>query len=113
MLHDEGTLLTPEVRRDALTEVRQSHPDWLGTPANRTHAFVLAGADGKANYRGHGHGASPHAFGHSGAKGQIAAADPATGLSYCYMTSGMERDDVVHGRRAIAIATRAIACGRE
>jgi CubicO group peptidase (beta-lactamase class C family) len=110
VLNDDGTLLTPQVRTDALTQVRQNGVDWLGTPANRTHAFVLAGDDGRANYRGHGHGASPLTFGHSGAKGQIAAADPATGISYCYMTSGMERDDVVHGRRAIAIATRAIAC---
>ena len=31
------------------------------------------------------------AFGHSGAKGQIAAADPATGVSYSYMTNGLEQ----------------------
>lgn len=111
VLRDEGDLLRPEVRADALTCVRQQHADWMGTAANRTHAFVLAGDDGKANYRGHGHGASPLTFGHSGAKGQISGADPHTGISYCYMTNGMERDDIVYGRRAIAIATRALACG--
>ena len=53
-----------------------------------------------------------HAGGcHSGAKGQIAAADPATGISYCFMTNGLDRDDLINGRRGIAIATRAIACG--
>ena len=112
VLHDDGSLLSPDVRADALTEVRQRGADWLGVPANRTHAFVLAGGDGKENYRGHGHGASPMTFGHSGAKGQIAAADPATGVSYSYMTNGLEQDDLIYGRRAIAIATRAIACGR-
>ena len=111
VLHDDGSLLRPTVKHDALTQVRQHGADWLGVAANRTHAFVLAGDDGKANYRGHGHGASPLTFGHSGAKGQIAAADPATGVSYCYMTSGLEYDDLIYGRRAIAIATRAIACG--
>lgn len=106
----DGELLRPEVREDALSTVRQRAVDWLGTPAERTHAFTLAGSDGRADYRGHGHGASPAAFGHGGAKGQLAAADPATGISYCFLTNGLERDDLVSGRRAAAIATRAVAC---
>jgi CubicO group peptidase (beta-lactamase class C family) len=110
VLHDPS-LLVPEVRDDALTTVRQRGTGGLGVATCRTHAFVLAGDDGKANHRGHGAGASPLAFGHNGAKGQVAAADPDTGVSYCYMTNGIEHDDLVSGRRAIAIATRAVACG--
>jgi CubicO group peptidase (beta-lactamase class C family) len=110
VLHD-ASLLVPEVREDALTTIRQRGVDGLGVETCRTHAFILAGDDGKATYRGHGVGASPLTFGHHGAKGQIAAADPQTGISYCYMTNGIEHDDLVSGRRSIAIATRAVACG--
>ncbi len=111
VLHNRDGFLDPAVRRDAVI-VRQSHPDWLGTPANRSHAFVLAGSDGRANYRGFGHDASPEAFGHNGAKGQIGWADPVTGISFAYFTNGLDRDDLAQSRRSVGISTRAAACGR-
>lgn len=111
VLHNPDGLLRPEVRSEAMT-VRQNHPDWLGVPVNRSRAFVLAGDDGRANFRGFGHQNSPGAFGHGGAKGQIGWADPATGLSFAYFTNGLDRDDLALGRRSVGISTRAAACGR-
>ena len=112
VLHNSDGFLHPEVRRDAVT-VRQNHPDWTGTPANRSHAFVLAGDDGKGPMRGHAHGASPGAFGHSGAGGQIAWADPATGISFAYLTNGLDRNDIASARRRVALSSRALACAAE
>ena len=112
VLHNTGGFLRPEVRRDAMV-VRQNYPDWTATPASRSHAFVLAGSDGKGAMRGHAHGASPEAFGHSGAGGQAAWADPATGLSFAYFTNGLDRNDLASARRRVALSTRALACSKE
>ena len=109
VLHNTGGFLHAEVRRDAMV-VRQDHPDWTGTPANRSHAFVLAGGDGKAGMRGHGQGASAEAFGHGGAAGQIAWADPVSGISFAYLTNGLDRNDLASARRRVALSTRALAC---
>lgn len=111
VLGNSDGLLRPEVREEAVT-VRQNRPDWLGVPVNRSRAFVLAGDDGRANFRGFGHQNSPGAFGHGGAKGQIGWADPATGASFAYFTNGLDRDDLALGRRSVGISTRAAACLR-
>ena len=109
VLHNTGGFLHPEVRRDAVV-VRQNHPDWTGTPANRSHAFVLAGSDGKAGMRGHSRGASPGAFGHGGAKGQIGWSDPASGISFAYLTNGLDRNELAAARRRVALSTKALVC---
>ena len=109
VLHNPDGFLHPEVRADAMV-VRQDHPDWTGTPANRSHAFTLAGGDGKAAMRGHAPGASPEAFGHSGAGGQAAWADPASGISFAYLTNGLDRNDFASARRRVALSARALAC---
>ena len=112
VLHNPDGFLHAETRSDAMV-VRQNHHDWTGTPANRSHAFVLAGRDGKAGMRGHGHGASAGAFGHGGAAGQAAWADPATGISFAYLTNGLDRNDLASARRRVALSTRALACGKK
>ncbi|MXV99144.1 MAG: beta-lactamase family protein [Acidimicrobiaceae bacterium] len=112
VLHNPDGFLHAEVRTDAMV-VRQNHPDWTRTPASRSHAFVLAGDDGKAAMRGHGHGASSGAFGHSGAGGQAAWADPASGISFAYLTNGLDRNDLASARRRVALSTRALACGKK
>lgn len=107
LLHDDGEILRPDVKHDALAVVRQTHLNEFGTSANRTHAFILAGDDGRANTRGHGHTTSPGTFGHNGARGQIAFADPVSGISLGFMTHGLDLNDVQSARRTVAISTKA------
>jgi CubicO group peptidase (beta-lactamase class C family) len=53
---------------------------------------------------------SPRAFGHNGAGGQIAWADPETGLSFCYLTNGLDQHELRQWRRTTGIASRAANC---
>ncbi len=95
---------------DVTAVVRNPFPDYIGTPANRTLGLVLAGDDGRSNLRGMGKTVSPETFGHNGAGGQIAWADPATGLSFVYLTNGIEQNPIREARRTTAIASRAANC---
>ncbi|GAA0855724.1 serine hydrolase domain-containing protein [Streptosporangium amethystogenes subsp. fukuiense] len=49
----------------------------------------------------------PGAFGHGGAGGQSAWADPETGLSFCLLVSGMDRDVLGDHERHTAIESQA------
>jgi CubicO group peptidase (beta-lactamase class C family) len=110
LLHDPLGIWAPAVLADVTTHVRNTMPDYLGTPANRSLGLVIAGDDGKAARRGFGHTVSSRAFGHDGAGGQIAWADPDTGLSFCYLTNGLERHQLREWRRSAGIASRAGNC---
>jgi CubicO group peptidase (beta-lactamase class C family) len=110
LLHDPAGLWKPEVLHDVKTNVRNHFPDYMGTPANRTIGLVIAGADGKSNMRGMGRTVSAQAFGHNGAGGQIAWADPVSGLSFCYLTNGLDEHQLRQWRRTTAIASRAANC---
>ena len=82
------------------------HRDPLsGVPVNRALGVVVAG-DTWRNMRGFGHGNSAEAFGHGGAGGQIAWADPATGISVGYCTNGHDRNPMRLGRRGVSISNR-------
>ena len=81
-----------------------------GIVANRALGIVIAGDDGKANLRGFGRTNSPEAFGHPGFGGQIGWADPATGISFAYLTNGYDRNDLREGRRGVAVCSLAGAC---
>ena len=76
---------------------------------NRALGVVVSG-DADRNFRGFGHTNSPLAFGHGGAGGQIAWADPATGISIGYCTNGHDRNPLRMGRRGVGISTRAAVC---
>ena len=110
LLHDPAGIWKPEVLADVTANVRNHLPDYMGTPANRTLGLVLAGDDGRPSARGMGHTVSPRAFGHNGAGGQIAWADPATGLSFCYLTNGLDQHEIREWRRTTGIASRAANC---
>ena len=81
----------------------------LGHPVNRALAVVVAGDDGKSHLRGFGRTASPRAFGHGGAGGQISWGDPATGISVGYCTNGFVSAEAI-GRRNVAISSLAGNC---
>lgn len=78
---------------------------WFGKPANRGLGIVIAGREGA--YYGFGRTASPETFGHMGAGGQIAWADPRTGLSLAYCTNGHDRNPLRQGRRGVALSSLA------
>lgn len=110
LLHNKAGLWPADLLADVTGNVRNTLPDPMGTPANRALGVILAGDDGKANLRGMGRSVSPQAFGHNGAAGQLAWADPATGLSLGYCTNGVDQHVVREPRRGTAIASLAGAC---
>ena len=88
----------------------ERHTDPLsGIPVNRALTVVLAGDDGHAQERGFGAGASPRAFGHGGAGGQITWGDPETGLSVAFLTNSFQQDEQIRARTA-QIGSLAAAC---
>ena len=111
VLHNPGQMWRPDVLHDVTTNVRNRLPDRMtGLPANRTLGLVQAGADGMSHLRGMGRTVSPRAIGHNGAKGQIAWADPDTGLSFGYCTNGLDEHAVREPKRTTALASLAAVC---
>jgi len=114
LLHNPRGVWKPDVLADATGNVRNRVPErCTGVPANRSLGLVLAGDDGYSNVRGMGRTLSPRAFGHNGAGGQIAWADPDSGLSFGYCTNGLDQNVVREPRRTTSIASLAGVCRSE
>jgi CubicO group peptidase (beta-lactamase class C family) len=79
--------------------------------ANRALGVAVAG-DEKRIFRAFSPHNSPAAFGHAGAGGQIAWADPANGLSFAFLTNGFDRDPLAMGLRGIKFSSAAIRCAQ-
>lgn len=110
-LHDPKGLWDPAVLQDVTSVVRNTYADpLLGHSANRTRGLIIAGDDGRSNLRGMGRTVSARAFGHNGAAGQVAWADPATGLSFAYLTSGRDLNVLREHRRTTALSSLAAVC---
>ncbi len=111
LLHNPGGLWDPKWLHEGTSVVRVTDWDTLfAAPANRTIGMVVAGDDGRAGARGFGKTNSPAAFGYNGFGGQMAWADPATGLSFAYLTNGIDRHLLRQTRRGVGIASRAALC---
>jgi CubicO group peptidase (beta-lactamase class C family) len=110
LLHDPLGMWKPEVLSDVTSTVRNSYPDFMGTPANRTRGLVVKGDDERSGLRGMGRTVSARAFGHNGAAGQIAWGDPETGASFCFLTNGIDENEIRQWKRAAALANRAGNC---
>ncbi len=110
LLHNSHGIWDSEILRDAIGRVRNTLPDPMGVPANRGLGVVIAGDDGKSNLRGMGRTVSAATFGHNGAGGQLAWADPETGLSLGYVTNGYDRHQLRAPRRGSALASIAAQC---
>jgi CubicO group peptidase (beta-lactamase class C family) len=108
-LHNPGGLWDAAVLADATGRIRNALTDpWTKVPANRSLGLVIAGDDGNAPMRDAlGRSVGPRAFGASGASGQVAWADPDTGLSFCYLTNGLEADQVKAFLRSSSVSTLA------
>jgi CubicO group peptidase (beta-lactamase class C family) len=89
-----------EVRTGDLVDPLFRKRAWRGL------GLTIAG-DADRVFRGYGRTGSEHAFGHNGAGGQIAWADPESGVSFVYLTNGFDRDMVRQGRRGVAISSLA------
>ena len=111
VLHDPLGIWEPEVRADVTSTVRNSYPDFMGTPANRTRGLVVKGDDERSAICGAwGDVVSARSFGHNGAAGQIAWADPESGVSFAFLTNGIDEHELRQWRRSAAIANRAGNC---
>ena len=94
----------------AARENVSSFPDDLGVPTTRGLGVQVNGDDDSARWAwwyGFGKGNSSRAFGHDGAGGQIAWVDPESGLSFCYLTNGLDENILRQKRRMLAIGSRA------
>jgi CubicO group peptidase (beta-lactamase class C family) len=109
LLRNPGDLWDPAVLADGTGVVRNRFIEPIrGVPANRTRGLVVAGDDGNAAMRGFARDAGPRTFASHGVGGQIAWADPDSGVSFCYLTNGI--DDLVRAHlRSVAISERARA----
>jgi CubicO group peptidase (beta-lactamase class C family) len=111
LLHNPGGVWDPTVLQDATTNVRNVLVDPLfKVPANRTLGLMVAGDDDHAVVRGFGRYAGPRSFGAPGVGGQIAWADPDSGVSFCYLTNGLDADVVASFTRSAKIAGLAGRC---
>ena len=104
---DGEEIWQPVTLQEALRVISADYKDLLsGKRVNRALGLVVAG-DEDRNFRGFGHTNSATAFGHGGAGGQIAWADPATGLSFCYVTNAHDRNPLRMGTRGVSISSKA------
>jgi CubicO group peptidase (beta-lactamase class C family) len=111
LMHNDIGLWQPEVLADATANVRVNFPDPMtGVPANRGLGVVIAGSGPEAGYRGMGKTVSASAFGHQGVGGQIAWGDPASGLSFCLLTNGLDINPIRSARFAAGVNNRAGIC---
>jgi CubicO group peptidase (beta-lactamase class C family) len=105
LLHNPGGVWSAEVLHDATANVRNEMTDPLiGISANRTLGLVVAGEADEALHRGFGRSVGPRTFGAMGIGGQIAWADPDSGLSFSYLTNGLDADVIGSFKRAAKIA---------
>ncbi|MEV0555162.1 serine hydrolase domain-containing protein [Streptomyces sp. NPDC050597] len=116
LMWNSTELWRPDVLADATGHIRNTFPDpgRVGASANRSIGLVIAGPDDGAvlrvpsreapiPMRPFGGCTSPRGFGHGGTGGQSAWADPETGLSFCLLTSGLNRDVLADHERHILI----------
>jgi len=108
LLANDGDRWDADVLRAGTAEVLNDLPDpVLGVPAHRSLGLMIAGEGDTARRRGFPSNLSPRAFGHDGAGGQIAWADPDTGVSFAYLTNGLDAHVLREARRTVGLSVRA------
>ena len=113
LLHNPKGVWDEELLADVTGNVRNTFRDpLLGHPAGRTLGLLVAGDDGFATHRGFGKTGSARTFGHNGAGGQLAWADPERGLSFTYLTNGLDAHRIRQAKRGVALSSIAADCVR-
>ena len=104
----QGRVLWSDAQRASVRRVRTGdfRDPLFNRLANRGLGIVVAG-DETRTWRGFGRSNSALALGHNGAGGQIAWADPATGVSFVFLTGGHDRNTVREAARGVALSTLA------
>ncbi|MFZ9628071.1 MAG: serine hydrolase domain-containing protein [Ilumatobacteraceae bacterium] len=110
LLDDRLGLWDPAVLHDATANVRNRLTGMLGFSAERTLGLETAGDGPAKRFRIGGGATSPATFGHGGAAGQIAWADPVTGLVFVFLTNGVDRNFLREARRGMDLCRLAAAC---
>lgn len=106
LLHNPKGVWDDDLLADVTGNVRNTFPDPLfGKPILRTLGLCTAGGDGFASYRGFGKTQSPGTFGHNGAGGQIAWADPESEVSFVYLTNGLDAHPIRQAKRGVALSS--------
>jgi CubicO group peptidase (beta-lactamase class C family) len=113
LLHDPAGVWSSAALHGLTAEVRSRRPDVAGIPVNRTLGLVVAGDDNLAPMRGYGTTVGPRTFGHAGAGGQLAWADPDSGISFTYLTNGIDRHYLREWGRSSELNTLAGQCRRD
>ena len=108
LLANPGGFWRPDVLAAGTAEILCDLVDPMtGAPANRTLGLLLAGSADTAMMRGFASTNSPRTFGHMGAGGQVSWVDPASGLSFAYLTNGLDRNPLRLGARGLSLSYRA------
>jgi CubicO group peptidase (beta-lactamase class C family) len=112
LLHNPGELWAPGILADATTTIRASHNDpFGGYPANRSLGLIIQGDDGMGDRRGMGlQYTSAASFGHHGAGGQVAWADPESGISFCFLTDSLDANAARVAQRGPLLSDLAALC---
>jgi CubicO group peptidase (beta-lactamase class C family) len=106
---DGAGLWDPESVADACTPRNVDFFDPMTkSPALRGLGLVVAGGDDRI-WRGFAPNNSARAIGHMGAGGQVAWGDPATGISFAFLTNGAERNAARQGANGIRLSNIAAA----
>lgn len=110
LLHNEQGVWTDAALHGLTAAVRSQKPDVVGIPVSRSLGMVIAGDDGLAPLRGYGNTVSARTFGHAGHGGQLAWADPASGVSFAFLTNGIDRHSLREWGRSSELNTLAGQC---
>lgn len=110
ILHNRDRLWDPAVIAQGTEPVNDLPDPIRGMPAHRSRGLMVAGDPPEAQMRGFGYGVSPRTYGHDGAGGQLAWVDPDSGISFVYLTNGLDQNLLREGRRGIGLSSRAAAC---
>ena len=112
LLHDPVGIWKPEVLADVTSNVRNSFPDYMGTPANRTRSGSSSkGDDERAPRARHGpHRLAARRSGTTARAVRSRGLIPRPGCRSAYLTNGIDEHELRQWRRGSAIASRAGNC---